>query len=67
MFDKIVKQMDIGDLTAKPQRVSGGYMHKMYKLETTTGKYAVKMLNPTIMKRPDAMGNYEKAEIIIFL
>lgn len=64
MFDKIVKQIDIGDLTAKPQRVSGGYVHKMYKLETTTGRYAVKLLNPSIMKRPDAKGNYEKAETL---
>lgn len=37
-------------------------MHKMYKLETTTGTYAVKLLNPTIMKRPDALGNYQRAE-----
>ena len=42
--------------------VSGGLMHRMYRVETDGGKYAVKHLNPIIMKRPDALANYAKAE-----
>lgn len=39
-------------------------MHKMYKLETTQGTYAVKLLNPSIMKRPDVFRNYQRAEYL---
>uniref|UniRef100_UPI004057C393 aminoglycoside phosphotransferase family protein n=1 Tax=Acetatifactor sp. TaxID=1872090 RepID=UPI004057C393 len=62
LFENILTALNLGSFTAMPQRVSGGYMHKMYKLETTTGTYAVKLLNPSIMKRPDAMENYKRAE-----
>lgn len=62
IFEKITETLHLGILTATPTRVTGGLMHRMYKLETTTGTYAVKLLNPTIMKRPDAPGNFQRAE-----
>ncbi len=37
-------------------------MHRMYKVCTETHTYAVKHLNPEIMKRASAMDNYKKAE-----
>lgn len=42
--------------------VSGGFMHKMYKVYAEGKYYAVKHLNREIMKRPEARKNYEKAE-----
>lgn len=42
--------------------VSGGFMHKMYKVITERGKYAVKYLNPEIMGRPGVHENYARAE-----
>lgn len=62
IFQQIAKELRFGTLTGEPGRITGGFMHKMYKLETTSGTYAVKLLNPTIMKRPDALGNYQRAE-----
>lgn len=62
IFDHIINELHLGALTAPPQRVTGGFMHKMFQLETTTGNYAVKLLNSTIMKRPDALDNYKRAE-----
>lgn len=62
LFREIVRKCDLGELTAPPQRVSGGFLHKMYKLQTTSGVYALKLLNPVIMRRADAMGNYQRAE-----
>lgn len=62
IFEGILSELDLGNFIAQPQRVSGGYLHKMYKLETTTGKYAIKLLNPVIMKRPDALSNFQRAE-----
>lgn len=61
-FTQLAADLDLGSLTAPLKRVTGGFMHKMIKLETTTGNYAVKLLNPTIMKRPDALSNYKRAE-----
>lgn len=57
-----LKEWEMGTLTAKPQRVTGGYLHEMYQLQTTAGKYAVKLLNPVIMKREDALSNFQRAE-----
>ena len=44
--------------------VSGGLMHRMYKVTTDCGVYAVKHLNPEIMRRPNARDNYDRAEKI---
>lgn len=63
-FREAAELFGLGDLTAEPERVTGGYLHKMYRLETASGKYALKVLNPIIMERPDAMGNYRRAERI---
>ncbi len=63
-FETVIKNLDLGNLAAQPQRVTGGYLHKMFKLETTTGKYAVKLLNPVIMKRPGVLEGYKRAEHI---
>lgn len=62
MFVDILNTLGLGSLSANVKRVSGGYMHKMYCLETATGKYAVKLLNPIIMQREYALKNYEIAE-----
>ncbi len=37
-------------------------MHRMYRVSTPGQVYAVKHLNPEIMKRPEAMSNYRRAE-----
>lgn len=62
VFHAIVSDLDLGRLTSPPVKVSGGYMHKMYKIETQEGAYAVKLLNPCVMKRPDALPNFQRAE-----
>ena len=37
-------------------------MHRMFKVRTSSGTYAVKALNPEVMSRPDALRNYAEAE-----
>jgi Ser/Thr protein kinase RdoA (MazF antagonist) len=61
-FNDLTNKLNIGELTLPAKRVYGGYMHKMYCIETTVGKYAVKLLNPEIMKRPDALEDYQLSE-----
>ena len=40
-----------GTLICPIEPVSGGFMHRMYKVKTDSGIYAVKHLNPEVMKR----------------
>ena len=62
MFDRICAELNLGALTAPPQRLHGGYTHRMFRLDTTGGCYAVKLLNPEIMQRPGVLDNYRTAE-----
>lgn len=62
IFDPICKMLNLGKIQGKVKSVSGGYMHKMYYMRTQKGEYAVKLLNPVIMKRPDVFDNYKMAE-----
>ena len=60
----LFKQCHLGELSGDIIPVSGGLMHKMYKVQTARGSYAVKCLNPQIMKRPDIFENYARAEAL---
>ena len=63
-WQRLCTQLNLGDLLATPTPLTGGLMHKMYRLDTTTGRYATKWLNPHIMRRPDAHHNFRQAEIL---
>lgn len=62
LFEQICRELSLGAMTDDPAPLSGGYTHRMFRLRTTTGHYAVKLLNPGIMARPDAPGHYARAE-----
>lgn len=64
LLEKLCCEYNLGELIQSPTRLTGGFMHKMYSLFTTQGKYAVKLLNPFIMQRKDAMDNYRTAEAL---
>lgn len=55
---------NLGNLTNTPIMVTGGLLHKMYRVITDQGHYAIKALNPDIMQRPDAMSNMVNSERI---
>ncbi|WP_318245240.1 phosphotransferase [Paenibacillus gallinarum] len=61
-FEKLCCTCNLGEITKAPVKVSGGLLHRMFAIETTKGKYAVKALNPQIMERPTALPNYIRAE-----
>ena len=67
LLEGICGQCDLGTLESEPQKLKGGFLHKMYSLFTTKGRYAVKLLNPHIMQRETAMGNYRTAERFEFM
>lgn len=61
IFEKIEQKYN-WHLKEEPVRLNGGFMHKMYKLETDQGTYALKLLNRFVMQRETAMENYAVAE-----
>ncbi|MBD7944815.1 aminoglycoside phosphotransferase family protein [Psychrobacillus sp. Sa2BUA9] len=62
LFKKLSDESQLGEIIGVPVSISGGLLHKTYAIETDKGKYAVKILNPQIMLRPDAMMNYINSE-----
>lgn len=61
---RLFKEKGLGDAVLPISPVSGGFMHRMYRVDTLDRSYAVKHLNSNIMKRPEAMANYKKAEAL---
>ena len=55
---------DLGKLIEEPKLVTGGLMHKMYHVRTDRGEYAIKWLNPDIMRRPEALTNMIHSELV---
>lgn len=64
LLTKLADKCGLGEIIADIESVSGGLMHRMYKVTTDSGVYAVKHLNPEIMKRPGVHENYARAERI---
>lgn len=63
-IETLTRECELGEAVVAIVSVSGGFMHRMYKVVTDRGIYAVKHLNSEIMKRPDAQANYARAEKI---
>ena len=59
---KLLDTRGLGKPVSPVVPVSGGLVHRMFRAETAKGVYAVKCLNPEIMKRPGVMENYRRAE-----
>jgi len=60
----LMQTCGFGDVISPIKQVSGGFLHRMYKVVTEQGTYAVKCLNPEIMNREGVLENYERAEQI---
>ena len=61
-IQKLCYKLELGKLCGSPEQVFGGLLHEIYKIETTKGMYAVKVLNPNIMKREMAVRNFSFSE-----
>lgn len=46
------------------EKITGGLMHKMYKVKTNNKTYAIKILNPEVMSRNEAINNFTISETI---
>lgn len=61
---ELFNRYKIGNIIEEPTSISGGLMHKMFKVTTETNVYAVKWLNPSIMQRNGVMENMIHSELI---
>ncbi len=52
----------LGEPLQEPQAVHGGLLHRMWRLQTSRGTFAVKQLNPAIMRKPEIRGAYRLTE-----
>ena len=64
-IEKLMSTLRLGRLMEEPVRIEGGLLHKMYRVSTSNGLFAVKVLNPEIMKRPDALSNIVHSEKVV--
>ena len=59
---RLFESRGLGKVILPVSQVSGGFLHRMYRVDTDGQTFAVKHLNPGLMKRPGVMDNYRKAE-----
>ena len=60
----LFEKYSLGKIQRDSLSVEGGLLHQMYHVVKDQGAYAVKLLNPNIMKRPKALGNMVNSEYI---
>ena len=61
-IEKLIRETNLGNRIITIDKVIGGLSHRMYKVVTDKGIYAVKELNPNVMKRKEAYSNFLFAE-----
>ena len=57
-IEKLVTETKIGTCIKEINKISGGLSHRMYKVVTDKGIYAIKELNSGVMKRKEAFSNF---------
>ncbi len=63
-WDEIAAVYGLGTLDSPPQAVTGGLKHRLYHAQAARGEYAVKVLNPHLLREPGWLGRYKRAERI---
>lgn len=63
-FVNLCQSLGLGVIIQEPKALTGGLMHKMYQVTTDQGSYCIKVLNPEVMARPEALGNLIRSEEI---
>lgn len=61
-IEQLVIKSQIGNCIINIEKVTGGLSHRMYKVTTDKGIYAIKELNQGVMKRKEAYSNFVFSE-----
>ena len=64
LWKNIALTYGLGAWDTLPQVVTGGLKHRLYHARTVRGEYAVKVLNPRLLRGIGRLGRYERAEQI---
>lgn len=64
IISSLCKKYGLGEPQSCPLSVEGGLLHRMYHVTTDREDYAIKLLDPDIMKRPAALQNMINSERI---
>lgn len=62
LINQIFIRSTLGAPLAQPKKLSGGFLHNVYAVKTDMGHFVIKLLNPQIMTRPEAFGNFQRAD-----
>lgn len=63
-WNSLFLRLQFGRVLKKPIQVKGGLLHTMWCVETSQGKFAVKELNPSILKNETIIYSYDITERI---
>ncbi len=63
-IEKLCDYAELGTPVGEIVPLYGGHLHRMWAVRTETGQYAVKLLNPEVMARPEAWNNFIRSEEI---
>ena len=61
-IEQLIIQENFGNKIISIDKIMGGLSHRIYKVLTDKGEYAVKELNAGIMKRQEAYNNFVFSE-----
>ena len=64
-IEELIRNSNLGTKIVGISKVTGGLSHRMYKVVTDKEIYAVKKLNPGLMKREEAYSNFVFTERVI--
>ena len=64
ILTKICNDFNLGNIIQNPEKMSGGFLHFVYKICTQKSDFIIKILNPDIMKRQTALANYNNANML---
>lgn len=64
-FEKICNNLSLGNIIENVEKINGGITNQMYKVQTTKGKFAIKIINKhRIQKSKNILKNIEFSEQI---
>jgi len=64
IFNDIANMLDLGNIIAPAKKLTGGFAHEMFAVETNKRKYAIKLLNQETIVRHGGFENYATSEYL---
>ena len=65
-INKVCEFFNIGTLVSEPKRIYGGFLHKMWRVDSDKRSYAIKQLSADLdLTNQSIIKNYEMSEVIV--